>query len=158
MGGQTLGHQVHAGLVADLVGGVQGGAGRGDQHPVVLDQLLQHLAGVLLGITVFDRGQVGEGRGALRSQFAQGADALGDVVQRGPDLVVLLLQQLVQAEELRPPDVPVIAVRLLIDGEAVGQDLGQFPRDVSAFLGFQPGVDSGGHGGSCLRVKIQPCS
>ncbi|MNC58997.1 hypothetical protein D3C75_1087730 [compost metagenome] len=112
---------------------------------MVLDQLLEDGAGVFFRIAVLDRGQVGEGRGALRGQLAQGADALGDVVQRGPNLGVLLLQQLVQAEELRPPDVPVIAVRLLIDGEAVSQDLGQFLRDVAAFLGFQAGVDGGGH-------------
>src|SRR5690606_21842801 len=92
--GQTLRHQVGRRLIARLVGGRECFADGGDERLVVLEQLLQHLGRLAFRVAILDGGQVAEGGVALRRQNPEGADTFSDVVQRRPDVPVLLLQQI----------------------------------------------------------------
>ena len=79
-------------------------------------------------------------RATLRDQCALGNDQGIDVVQRLPLIAILLLQQIVQGEEFRPPHVPVIAVRLQIDRIGVGQHARQLLGDIAGEQGLGLGL------------------
>src|SRR5690606_34962176 len=154
VGLQALDQQVLGGLVVAVVGHVDGPA-RAAAHGFVADhQLAHHLApvGRLGGAGLLaDRGELDElgvGAGGVE---AQGADALGDLVERVPLLGVLLLEHDVQGVEHRPGHVPVEVVGLEVERVGVGQELRQLGGDLPAVLRGDADVDglalAGGGGG-----------
>ncbi|MNT62781.1 hypothetical protein D3C72_2005380 [compost metagenome] len=130
-----------------VVGGVglfKGGTrGLGDGF-VAADQQADHFQrfrhrfrfgnGRQLGILAVSAGRV----------VAQGADAFGDAVQRGPLFRVLRHEHLVQRVEHGPRDVPVEVVRHQVQRVRVGKQLGQFAGDGGAVLVRNADVDARG--------------
>src|SRR5690349_20854826 len=75
--------------------------------------------------------------------MAQGADALGNQVERGPLLGVLLLEQQVQRLEHGAGNVPVKIVRLHIQRETVSHQPRETRADGLALLVADADVDFG---------------
>ena len=56
---------------------------------------------------------------------AQGADALCNLIQGGPELGILIRKQLMQRAKPRPLHIPMIEMGLLIKAVGIGQNLRQ---------------------------------
>src|SRR5690606_9577933 len=80
----ALGQQVGGGLVVGGVGLVERGPGGLGDRFVALDQQAHHFHGVWHVAGLGNGRQLGELAVRARRMHAQGADALGDVVERGP--------------------------------------------------------------------------
>src|SRR5215470_9753788 len=93
-----------------------------DDRLVVTQEILEHVVGarILAGVLLETRGlrELAERRHGMA---AQGARALGDVVDEVVDRLVLLGKELVQIVELRTHDVPVIVARLRVQHVFVGE-------------------------------------
>ena len=119
------GQQVGGGFVASLVGCREDLAAGTHHGFLAFHQILDHLVGGLGVVAVLDAGELGELGVRARSQVAQGADALGDLVHGGGQFGVLGLEHGVQRVELRAGDVPVVVVGLQVQAVGVCQQFGQ---------------------------------
>ena len=74
-----------------------------------------------------------------QSRLSDFADALGDDVGRGEDLVGLLVEQQVVVAEMRAADVPVEILGLEVERKGVGQDAVDGTGNVLGGIGAQIG-------------------
>ncbi|MEI2695164.1 MAG: hypothetical protein V9E90_08850 [Saprospiraceae bacterium] len=107
------------------------------------DEVAHHVQRLGLAIDFLDRRQLDELLVGAGGGMAQGADALGDQVERVPLLGVLAHEHQVQGVEHRPGDVPVEVVRHQVERVAVGQQAGQALGDGGAVLVGDADVELG---------------
>ena len=130
----ALGQQVGTGLIAGLVAGRESFACSACTGLVTLDQQADHVGCGRHAVIFLDRAQFREGLVGARRREAQGTDALGDIVHRQCQLVVLGLEHGVQRLEHRPLHVPVEVVGLQVQGIGVCQQMGQPLGDLFTIL------------------------
>src|SRR3546814_15881820 len=122
---QQVGGRHVLGLLGDVDPGLQRRCDRG----MALDEVVDHGRGIDPILGVGDGGDLLEGAQPAGSRGAEGADPFGDLVGGGEAVVVLLLEQVVQAEEVRADHVPVVVLGLQRKGEGVGERLFQRPEE-----------------------------
>ena len=161
---EALGEQVGGRLVVGLVYQREQFARGACRGFLGGDEQADHVGRFRHAFHLLDRGQldellVGAGRGD-----AEGADALGDQVERVPLLGVLPHEHQVQGVEHRPFDVPVEVVRHQVEGVAVGEQARQALGDFRPVAGGNADVDGGGgaflrfHGHSFQVTRLQACN
>ncbi|VXC70474.1 hypothetical protein MASSI9I_90384 [Massilia sp. 9I] len=135
-GGEHVGGRIIVQFVRDPDARTQGA----DQGFVAVHQLADHVLGRQHFRLFLDAGQFGIALVGGRGEVAQGADALGDLVQRIPLLGVLLLEHHVQGREHRSGDVPVEVVGLQVQHVGVREDGGQRFDDLGTVFGADSGI------------------
>ncbi|GIX32204.1 MAG: hypothetical protein KatS3mg125_0160 [Lysobacterales bacterium] len=132
-------------LIVRLLGHREHLTGGAHDRFLAIHELADHLLRWRHAGFLPDAGQLGELGVAARGGVTQGADALGDLVHRHGELVVLLLEQEVQRLEHRSGDVPMEIVGLEVQGVGVGEEPGQPLGDAGAILFADADIDGTAH-------------
>src|SRR5690606_12764769 len=149
----ALREQVGRGLVAGLLHPREQRARRAHHRLVAGHQLADHVLGPGHAGALLDRGELRELRVGARRERTQRADALGNQIDRGPQLVVLRLEHQVQRLEHGPGDVPVEVVGLQVERVGIGEEPAETLCDLEAVVLGNADVDLYGH-----DVSVQPGS
>src|SRR5580698_807367 len=135
--------QAGSGHIVVLIANVVGFAQTAHQVFVVFTQLGEHVVGLnVVGVVVLDSLQASDMSDRANRRLAELADALGNRIAHGEDLVALLIQQQVIVAEVRAAHVPMEILGLEVQGEDIGQDGVHRARDIfsGALLQIRGGI------------------
>ena len=130
----ALGQKVGGGLVVGLVRDGDDAAGSARHRFLVAHQLRDHVFSVRRARFFLNLRAGRELRVRPRCRNAEGADPLGDFINGGRELRILLFKHLMQRIEHRARNVPMEVMGLQIKRVAVCQQIGEPIRNSEAVL------------------------